>query len=291
MHKMFVLAGVVLLLWGEPASSSQLIDRNATHVKLAVSSDGKALVTYTVNGQVRHVLAWGAVNARNPSPSVPQVKFQLDYSGGRGAWKTFKNACAPLGAVVKFQVAACQAADGSYWALQSWQRELPNYGVKPTPMQASLELRLSHWTGGQPELSVSTGWAYKRYDSLFGQLTYAEQPVYGFKATPSGVPLDTYGRNLYVDTFDSAYGAGWMRENSFLAHQPTGTFCYGFYPHGPHPAGTGKRYRVTVIGPGVAPDVSWEGPSPGAYDAAKANTQVTTQRSLMSHDPSCTPHP
>src|SRR5437016_192705 len=108
------LAGVTLLLGGRPAGASQLIDRNATNVKLAVSSDGKALVTYTAAGQVRHVLAWGAVNGRSPNPSVTQVAFHLDYSGGK---KTFKNACTPLPAVVKWQVAACQASDGSYWAL------------------------------------------------------------------------------------------------------------------------------------------------------------------------------
>ena len=34
------------------------------------------------------------------------------------------------------------------------------------------------------------------------------QPVFGFRSTPAGVPLDTFGRNIYVDTFDSAYGAG-----------------------------------------------------------------------------------
>jgi hypothetical protein len=289
---LLALAGVILLLGGQPAGASQLIDRNATNVKLAVSSDGKALVTYTVAGKVRHVLAWGAVNARDPNPAVAQVKFALDYSGGRGAaWKTLKNVCRPLGAVVKFQIAACQAPDGSYWALQAWQRELPNYGVKPTAMQASMELRLSHWTGGQAQLAVSSGWAYKRYDTLFGQLTYNGKPVFGFRSTSGGVPLDTYGRNLYVDTFNSAYGRGWIRENSFLAHQPNGTFCYGFYPHGAHPAGTGQLYRMTVIGPGVTPDVSWEGPSPGAYDSVKASTQVTVQRSLMSHDPLCVPHP
>jgi len=287
------LAGVtLLLLGGQPAGASQLIDRNATNVKLAVASNGIALVTYTAAGQVRHVLAWGALNARDPNPRVAQVKFKLDYSGGRNVtWKTIKNACRPLGPVVKFQLAACQASDGSYWALQVWQRELPNYGVKPTAMQSSMELRLSHWTGGQAELSVGTGWAYKRYDTLFGQLTYNGNPVFGFRSTPGGVPLDTYGRNLYVDTFGSAYGQGWIRENSFLAHSPTGTFCYGFYPHGPHPAGTGQRYRMTVIGPGVTPDVSWEGVSPGGYDATKANTQVALQRSLMGNDPSCVPHP
>ena len=37
-------------------------------------------------------------------------------------------------------------------------------------------------------------------------------------------------------------------------------------PHGSHPAGKGTRYRATVIGPGVTPDVYWEGASPGSYD-------------------------
>ena len=84
----------------------------------------------------------------------------------------------------------------------------------------------------------------------------------------SGEPLDTFGRNLYLDTFDSAYGSGWKRENSFLAHNPTGAFCYSVNPHGSRPAGKGLRYRATIIGPGVTPDVYWEGPSPGVYDRA-----------------------
>ena len=70
-----------------------------------------------------------------------------------------------------------------------------------------------------------------------------------------------------------------------------GTFCYGFYPHGSRPAGTGQRYRITVIGPGVTPDVVWEGTSPGAYDAARAGAQVELQRSLMGRDTACRPHP
>ena len=90
--------------------------------------------------------------------------------------------------------------------------------------------------------------------------------MHGFRSTAGGNPLDSFGRNLYVDTFNSAYGAGWKRENSFLMHKNTGTFCYGFYPHGSRPAGHGERYRATIIGPGVTPDVMWQGDSPGAYD-------------------------
>ena len=75
-------------------------------------------------------------------------------------------------------------------------------------------------------------WAWHRCDHLFGTFTYGGTAGVRLQSTPRGAPLDTFGRNIYVDTFDSAYGAGWKRENSFLTHNPTGAFCYGFYPHG-----------------------------------------------------------
>jgi hypothetical protein len=143
---------------------------------------------------------------------------------------------------------------------------LPNYGLAPSPKQSVRELRLSHWKGPIAELNVKLNWAYRSYDHLFGSFTYLGKPVYGFKSTPQGNPLDTFGRNLYVDTFNSAYGSGWRRENSFLMHKGTGMFCYGFYSHGSRPVGKGERYRATIIGPGVTPDVFWEGSPLGTYD-------------------------
>jgi len=89
--------------------------------------------------------------------------------------------------------------------------------------------------------------------------------VFGDHSTSQGTPLDDFGRNLYIDTYDSRYGTGWRRENAILTHRPTGAFCYGFYPHGSHPAGRGTHYRATIIGPGVTPDVTWEGTAPGRY--------------------------
>jgi hypothetical protein len=254
-----------------PAHASELIDRNASRVTLAVAQDGKALVTYRAQGKLHRVLAWGAVNAIAPTRSRPQVKLKLDYSGGWGTfrrpvWKNFKNACQPYdGPALKWFVAGCLAPDGSYWALQSWQRMLPNYGLPPTPQQAVWELRLSHWTGDPPALEISTNWAYRRFDHIFGRFSYLGNPVFGFRATPAGVPLDTFGRNLYVDTFNSAYGKGWKRENSFLMHTGSGAFCYGFFKHGKRPVGKGQRYRATIIGPGLTPDIFWESAAPGSY--------------------------
>ena len=80
----FVCAlGAALTLAGT-ASGSQLVARNASNIKLAVNSKGTALVTYSVRGTVTHLLAWGAVNARQRpnNPKIKQVEFKLDYSDG-----------------------------------------------------------------------------------------------------------------------------------------------------------------------------------------------------------------
>jgi hypothetical protein len=267
------------------ATASQLIDRNSSAVTLQVNAHGEALISYRADGKLRHVLAWGAVNAIAPTRSRPQVAFKLDYAGGWGKyhsayWRSFDGSCDSYdGPPLAWKVAACTAPDGSYWALQAWQRMLPNYGLRPTAAQAAWELRLSHWTVELPVMSITTDWAWQRWDHLFGSFSFEGNPVFGFKATASGIPLDSYGRNIYVDTFGSVYGRGWRRENSFLSHKPTGAFCYSFNPHGSHPAGTGSAYRATAEGPGVTPDVIWQGTAPGPYDrrldvAANAQEQA-----------------
>ena len=101
---MLLLALVVALagLCAGPAVASQTLERNVTNVRLAVNAKGEALVTYTrANGQVRRVLAWGALDAVAPDPNLPQQHFKLDCTGGwgknraRGYWRPFKNVCRP----------------------------------------------------------------------------------------------------------------------------------------------------------------------------------------------------
>jgi hypothetical protein len=263
-----------------PAHASEIVARNATGITLKVDAKGYALVSFRDAGAQKRVLLWGAVNANAPKRGGAQVHFKRDFSGGWGTfktkyWQTMRNACGAYdGPPLAWKVAACKAPDGSYWALQSWQRMLPNYGIAPTSAaQTVWELHLSHWTGDLPQLQIGLDWSYAgKFRHLYGSLTYDGGGVYGFKSTPGGVPLDDFGRNIYVDTFDSAYGAGWKRENSFLTHAGGGSFCYGFYPHAPHPAGHGTKLRATVIGPGVTPDVMWS--SAGLPDFDKANGEL-----------------
>jgi hypothetical protein len=280
--KTLVFAVAALALAIVPsANASWLIDRNASAIHLATDNTGRALVSYKAHGRAFHVLAWGAINARQPNPSVPQVKFKLDYSGGRDkVWRSFKNTCQRYdGDPLAWSITACKATDGSYWALQSWQRALPNAGYRPwLASQKVWELRLSHWSGPIAEFEIYTDWIYSgRFHDLFGRVSYNGVGIHGFHTTSQGAPLDTYGRNLYLDTLDSAYGPGWHRENSFVAHGPTsGMFCYGFYPYSSYPGyptqrtekinGAGKKYRITMIGPGVTPDIMWAGDGLQDYD-------------------------
>jgi len=279
------------------ASASEIIARNAKNVKLEVDNQGQALLSYDSDGKHSNVLVWGAINAIQPTTARNQVAFKIDYSGGYGTykrpvWKTFKDACGAYdGPALRWLVTACKAPDGSYWAVQSWQRMLPNYGVSSTPKTSVWELRLSHWEGPIAELTVNLNWAYRRFHHIFGSFTYLGKPVHGFKSTSTGVPLDTFGRNLYVDTLDSAYGEGWKRENSFLMHKGSGKFCYGFYKHQwasrSYPSGMGKRYRATIIGPGVTPDIYWEAEALGAYDQVFDLAQHAVQKQFYAGTNTC----
>jgi hypothetical protein len=306
--RLLVPACVLACALASPALASEsLTDFNAGFRSFSVNKKGEALVTYKrSNGQVRHVLAWGAVNANAPvDPAIRQIRFRFDYAGGWGKyrnakyWKTFKNACAPYdGPALPYVVAACKAPDGSYWALQSWQRSLPLLGFDAwKPSQTQYELHVSHWTGELPKLEVYTHWTYGgEWQGLFGRLTYLGNPVHGFGSTGDGNPRDRYGRNVYIDTFNSAYGAGWRRESGILAHKPSGTFCHSFVPQKPfpgypsqtmRPAAPGERYRITVMGPGVTPVVQWEGVGLTAADRASAASITAIFDQLMAGDARC----
>src|SRR5690349_16246464 len=206
-----------------PALGSAIIGRDVTGATLSIDRQGRAHVSYRSGGSVRYMVAWEAINARAPSTHRAQVEFRLHY-GLRG-----KGVCLPYdGPPLAWKLRACKAPDGSYWALQSWVRLKPNYGGTA----GAMELHLSHWTGALPVLTVYQNWVYKKYRHLFGRLTYRGVGVYGFRATPRGNPLDGYGRNIYVDTYNSRYGKGWHRENGFLTHHrgnTLGDFCYGFF--------------------------------------------------------------
>ncbi len=295
MVKLLILlfAVVSTVVFASSALGAQLIDRNVSGLKLAVNAKAEALLTYQKAGKTRRVLVWGAANARVPTPGGKQVKFSLDYSGGYGKykklyWKTFANTCGQYdGPALPNLVAACRAPDGSYWAAQSWPQPLPNLGYTPwLPELRAYWLEVSHWTGDLAKLETATSWVYDgRFENVFGRLTYGGSGVHGYGTTRFGAPTDGFGVLIYLDTFNSMYGQGWRRENSFVPHNPTGVFCYGFFTFDPtkggykHPPGqtarrgpgTGEQYRLTVSGPGVTPNISAIVPTLHPFDKSNPN--------------------
>src|SRR3954447_11858542 len=183
----------VLLGFAAPSAraSEMFPDVNLTNMQLAVNAKGEAVVTYTrPNHTTLHVLVWGAVDSNEPSPDVPQVRFKYDYAGGWGKyhsakyWKTFKNACkAYTGPELIYAVpgAACDAPDGSHWALQSWQRGLPLLAFDPgIPKKTTFETHISHWTTPLTTLDVSQNWTYNGSAiGLFGRYEWGGHPVFG----------------------------------------------------------------------------------------------------------------
>src|SRR2546423_1242695 len=143
------------------AAASDRLALDATQVKLAVSADGEtAVVTYRSHGRLRHALVSGAVNALPPSEAVPQVRFAIDWTGG---WETHRNGrwwqrvgnhCRSYdGPDLAGLVAACDAPDGSHWALQQWQPKPPHRGSPPYGAgQTASERAVSRWIGPPAEV-------------------------------------------------------------------------------------------------------------------------------------------
>ena len=73
-------------------------------------------------------------------------------------------------------VAACDAPDGSHWALQQWSRLWKNYGGDRAPA----ELYISHWRGDIGELKIHTDYSYHgKHQHLWGSFTFHSKPVFG----------------------------------------------------------------------------------------------------------------
>jgi hypothetical protein len=272
-----VLIALVLLGASQADASQRVGLVDASQVVLRVDDRGAALILFTTPaGLSRRVVASGGIEAA--LPGNPQPKLDFDYAGGRNTW-SFRDQCRDYdGPPLAHLVTACRAPDGSYWALQRWQRVQPLRGVRPfRPEHSSSELRISHWSGALGQLEVSPNWTYGgTMQGLFGRLTYRGVPQFGVR-TPSASRSDAHARYVYIDTFNSPYGPGWKREAAKVTHTGTGGFCYSFAPIPPPPGypnempkvpGIGELHRVTVVGPGLTPDIQWVGEGLGSFDPA-----------------------
>jgi hypothetical protein len=235
---------MVFIAPGSSGSASRILDRNTRSETLRIVG-GQADITWRGGAGTGRISVWGAIDARDPIDrngdrvaDRPQISFRKDYSGqsmrGGGECRPYR------GPKLPYVVRACTAADGTWWTLQRWERLKPNGGGTSAPA----ELWPSHFRQVAQFKDVRTEGSY-----VVGRYTYRGRPVHGFRSTSTGVPLDGYGRNIYLDLYNSGLGPGWHRENSFLAQRPNGAFRHGLK------SGKAERYRVCAIGPGVSPIV------------------------------------
>ena len=178
-------ATLAVVAWcAAPAAASHLITRDATDVRLQVSRDGKALVSYRARGVARHVLASGAINARPSELRQPPGRVP-----GRllGRLRHSRTPAVPARPPLAWLVTACRAPDGSYWAVQSWPRTLPNYGALRPPgtrLLGAAALALV-WAASTPRHPLRLG-----VQPLPADLRPSDVP----RASRLRLPLDTGGR-------------------------------------------------------------------------------------------------
>ena len=100
-----LLSAIAALALPSAAHASALIAWSGSHVTFKVGDHNRAVLSYTTNsGERRHVLIWGAINAKVPDPAHPksQVQFHTDYSGGSaspwgaGYWRSVSGAAISL---------------------------------------------------------------------------------------------------------------------------------------------------------------------------------------------------
>ena len=186
------------------ASASEIIDRNANDVSLKVAQNGQALVSYSARGKRWNVLAWGALNALHPTPAGKQVEFKLDYSGGYGTYKKRRledvqerlpRVRRPRAAVVRRRLQGVPTAPTG--------RSSPGSGCCRTtasrrrPKQSVWELRLSHFRGELPVLTVNLNWAYSKFHHIFGSFTYLGRPCTASSRRP---PASRWTRSAATST-------------------------------------------------------------------------------------------
>ncbi len=196
------------------AEASIKIAGNVRNATLKVDARGFATVSYTKHG--RRMSALVAPNGR--------VTYGRRSRG--------RDVSVPTNAVaIPMAVALRQTPNGRFWALQAWKR------LKTGPV----ELRLSRWRGAPTLLELWTYCCKWRGEIVRGRATFHGRPIFGYRATRTGYPLDGLGRNVYID---SLRHGRWMRLMGILTHRPTGKFGLWIRPYW-----RGTQYRAKIVGP------------------------------------------
>jgi len=218
----FVVALCALAFAGA-ADASIKIGENASNASLRVNAKGVATITWRSGG------TWRSAKV------MPNGSTIWDHKAS-GKDITHATDAVKLPMLVQLR----QGPSGKYFALQQWKR------LKDGPR----ELRFSRWSGAPTKLPIRAVCCKWNSEMVKGRATFHGKPIFGYSATPAGVPLDKLGRNVYIDFMK---GGTWHRCMGILTHKPTGKFSLWIRPYW-----RGTAYRARMIGPNwgrtLAPD-------------------------------------
>ena len=212
------------------AEGSIKIAGNVSSASLRVNSRGVATVVYVQRGRARSAVVYrnGTIRYRKSAPG--------------------RDISSPTSAVsIPMAVAVRQTPLGKFFALQAWRR------LRWGPV----ELRFSRWSGAPTLLTLRTVCCKWRSEVVRGQATFHGRPMIGYAFTRSGVPLDRFGRNVYLDSFRRGR---WVRMMGIVPRRPAAIFNLWIRPHW-----RGQAYRGRIMGPNwgrtLGPDAEARAPS------------------------------
>ena len=242
MPRLLFAAVIAAAVLAPSATASQLIDRNASGIRLKVSRDGKAMLSYPRGVYDRHPRAGTGtfshgrrdLNARHPGKARKQVQIQA-RPAPRGCGHRSAESSASGTPAARMTAQDPQSTSSPPARRRTARTGLSRSGVgrsrtsasRPGGGNSAFGPSTSHiGPVRSPSSKGYTDWSWSgRFHHIFGRLTYLGRPVHGYRTTKRyGARLDKYGRAVYLDTFGSRYGPGWRRENSFVTHKPTGVF-------------------------------------------------------------------
>ncbi len=236
------------------------------------------------------MLAWGALDALRAGPERSAAAVQAATTPAAGAstarvgyWRTFKNVCRPYdrAGARPTRVAACTAPDGTHWALQSLAAACSRFSASTPSSPPTWPGSCTSRTGRSRSpcsRSHRTGRMAARSQGLFGRLLYDGKPVHGFSdADAQSETTHTRATSTSTRSTRPTARAGnatarrltHVGQRRLLLQLRTAlrAASRAIRASRAFPA-RGERHRVTVMGPGVTPDVQWEGAALGSYDRA-----------------------
>jgi hypothetical protein len=213
-------------------------------------ADASVKIAWAAKKPTLRVSVLGAAEVSWTTPSGVRRHVRVAPSGALhyGARLGRRNVAARTRAIrLPLKAKVWRTPDGAFWALQQWRR----LSARP------VELRFSRWRGAPTALSLRAVCCKWRSERIRGRASFHGRPIYGFSNTPAGVPLDKFGRNVYLDTFRQG---GWKRMMGILTHRYDGTYSLWI-----RKAWRGQRYRGSISGPNrgwtLAPDARARGNS------------------------------